>query len=283
MKRSLWMPVFLAIILLSGCATTNQTAVFTAQDLYRDAYLDFYKNVRRAIQKSSGEGRLSYDEAEISTLYRDMIQDVQRRYDAEGIQVKVLGMDRGEWGWTQKKSYLACHGATVEKLSPRYKKGFLESRAMMPDVASAYLLKRGWDISQCGFAATGPSGETYTLPLLLTVNINLLYNNVGHHELNIKRFSFPSSFLEGPPRSPAHEAEIAAVNWDFATAEAQLARVASPSPRLVRYVKNQKQFKQSFLAMAVLPVDNGEAVYNRLSSALDWIDRNKELIKMVIQ
>lgn len=282
MKKTLWISILIILSLFSGCATTNQASIFNAQDIYRSSYLAFYKKVQRSVLESSQGGRLRYDEEAISRLYQEMVNEIQAQYDASGLDIKVNALNTGEWGWMENKSYLSRLDSTIEKLTSRYRKEFLDSRAMAPNITAAFLLTRGWDISQNGFARQSSSGETYSLPLLITVAVADVYGYQWHFQLNTKGLRLISQFMEKTTDKKAREAEISAINWDFTSADTLLAETSAPSKTLKGFIENQKALERACRVQSNRSLGDAESAYSRVATGLDWIDRNKFLIKALI-
>lgn len=270
-------------LFLTGCATTPQTQVFQAHDIYRRAYLAFYSKVKENIEECGRkDGRFRYNDAEVAKSYLQMVKTIQADYDAAGINIRVYPVNGGEWGWTQKKAYLVHHADSVEKLTRRFRNEFLRQRPMAAEIAAAHLLTQGWDISQKGFALAGEAGKRYSVPLLVTVNINQAYGGMGHFEFNTKALTATPRYIADTTVPSARSAEIAAINWDFSEADRQFARVESPAPQLAQLLQREKTIRTRYEAMARDVGSNGDGTYERLDATLQWIDRNKVWIKSII-
>lgn len=286
MNRASRRPLFAAlalVLILTGCATTPQRQVFQAHDIYRDAYLNFYNEVKENIEACiRKDGRFRYNEAVVADSYLRMVKTIQGDYDAAGINIRAYPVNGGEWRWTQKKAYLVHHADSVEKLTRRFRNEFLRQRPMASEIAAAHLLTRGWDISQKGFALGGDAGKRYSVPLLVTVNINQAYGGMGHFDFNTKALTATPRYIDDTTVPGARSAEIAAINWDFSEADRQFSRVDSPAPQLAKLIQREKAIRTRYEAMARDVGNKGDGTYERLDATLQWIDRNKVWIKSIL-
>lgn len=278
MKTKNFILVFIVTVILSGCATVNQATLYQAQDIYRNNYLAFYKKVTQHITTNNQDGRFHYNEETISQFYHKMIQDIQAQYDASGIRIKVNPLNQSDWGVLNHETYLRFLGVTINKVKSRYRKDYLHSRPIAPDVTAAFLLRRGWDISQNGFAQLKPPGDTYNLPLFITVAVANVYNHQWKFELNTRGFQLPSQFIGKTSDKNARKAEVAAVNWQFNGAETFLAKAERPPEKLKGFINNQKALDQIYTSK-LNQSNNSTDVGKRIDATLKWIDRNKWWIK----